>query len=421
MNRIDCHCHIFNIVTVGWRIILEQLSDVVSPGKRGISERGIIDQVGKIAGLIKAFTADSEHIFGQLDKEYKKKYKLFALMFDGDFLLDASANRQLRKINRQIRNSFATENRTERGVEIHSGTRNEIRVKDEDTQLILDFLDELFPEKVTREVRGISKDGFTVQYEQIQQMADNPMLKDRLIPFLGVDPRREDIKSYLNQVGKGKLFAGIKVYPPNGFSPYDKELVGPGSVFEYCSRNGIPVISHCSYGGFATPVKSFHVNGLIIPEGQNDPVEYHGKYNFKKGIKDGFTVMVKERAAVLNHPKIWEEVLKKYNDLILVLAHFGVGNDEWQDEILRMMYKYENLYTDVSCISEKGQLERVKEIYSKNPEIQDKILYGSDFFLDLLFNDSFGQYKERMEAIFGKTIFDRLTMDNPAGFMARWY
>jgi predicted TIM-barrel fold metal-dependent hydrolase len=421
MERIDCHCHIFNIVTVGWRLILEQLSDAVSPHEKGISERGLKDKVGKIAGLIKAFTKDSPHIFKMLDKEYSQKYKLFALMFDGDFLLDASASRQLRKINRQIRDSFTTEKLTERGIDIGSGTWNQVPVKDEDIQLVLDFLDELSPEKVTRKVRGIQKDGFTVQYEQIKEMSESPGYKERLIPFLGVDPRRSDIKKYLDQVGKGKLFAGIKVYPPNGFSPMDKVMAGTGSVFEFCSKNAIPVITHCSFGGFATPVKSIEVNGLIIPKGRKEPVEIDGKYTFRKGLGDGFGEMVKERAAVLNHPKIWAEVLKKYDDLILVLAHFGVGNNEWQDEIVQMLYEYKNLYTDVSCVSDEAELRRIKEIYLNNPGIQDKILYGSDFFLDLLFNDSFNQYKERMERILGKKIFDRLTVDNPAKFMSKWY
>jgi hypothetical protein len=38
-----------------------------------------------------------------------------------------------------------------------------------------------------------------------------------------------------------------------------------------------------------------------------------------------------------------------------------------------------------------------------------------------LFNDSFGQYKERMEKILGKAIFDKLSADNPAGFVDTWY
>jgi predicted TIM-barrel fold metal-dependent hydrolase len=422
MERIDCHCHIFNIVTVGWRVILEQLHDVASPHDKSVSERGVKDKIGKIALLIKAFTENSEHIFEMLDKEYDKKYKLFALMFDGDFLLNAFVKRQLREINRHIRDSCTIQGKkTEEKAWNRSGSSKWLSDEETDIQLVLNFLDEMSGENKTKGIRSSQKDGFTIQYEQIRGMAENPKYRDRLIPFLGVDPRRKDIKDWLSMVGKEQLFAGIKVYPPNGFSPFDKVLAGPGSVFEYCSKNGIPVVSHCSYGGFATPVKSIDVNGLIIPRGKKEPVAINGKYTFRKGLRDGFGEMVRERAAVLNHPKIWEEVLKKYKNLILVLAHFGVGDNEWQDEILRMMKTYKNLYTDVSCISDESELQRIKEIFLQNPKIQDKILYGSDFFLDLFFNDSFSQYKERMEVVFGEEIFDKLSLNNPDKFMSKWY
>jgi predicted TIM-barrel fold metal-dependent hydrolase len=416
MERIDCHCHIFNILTVGWRIILKQLSDIVSEQDISAFKSEAKSKIGKIAGLIKAFTKDSKHIFKMLDREYDEEYKLFVLMFDGDFLLDSSVREQLSEISGLIKDVCTIP------VSNNEGDNGKgLSGEDADIKLFLDFLNNLSEVNSFEKIQDSHKDGFMLQYEQIKEMSENPQFKDRLIPFLGVDPRRPDIRNYLNQVGKGKLFAGIKVYPPNGFSPCDSKLTGPDSVFKFCSKNHIPVITHCSYGGFATPVKSVYIDGMIIPKGRKVPEEYNGIITFEKGLLDGFDTMVTERAAILNHPKIWEQVLKKYNDLILVLAHFGDGNNEWQDEIVRMMLKYDNLYTDISCISDDVALQRIKRIYKNNQAIQNKILYGSDFFLDLLFNDSFRQYKDRIERAFGTAIFDRLSVDNPAGFMAKWY
>jgi predicted TIM-barrel fold metal-dependent hydrolase len=407
---------------VGWRIILEQFSEVLSQHEREISVKGIGEKAGKIAGLIKAFTGDSEQNFNMLDKEYNQAYRLFVLMFDGDFLLNTVVKRQLREMHRKIKDSYTLPDRQPKGgKEFRTVSPEMVSSENADIQQVLDFLDEMVPKMKTRELRAFRKDGFTIQYDQIQEMASNPVYKDRLIPFLGVDPRRKNIKTYLSEVGKSKLFAGIKVYPPNGFSPYDKMLVGADSIFEFCNKHRIPVVSHCSYGGFATPVKKIKVNGLIIPDGKTEPMEINRYYIFKKGLRDGFIEMVRERAAVLNHPRIWAKVLDKYENLILVLAHFGSGSEEWQEEILKMMYRFKNLYTDVSCVSDADQLNVIKKIYRENPAIRHKILYGSDFFLDLMFNDSFRQYKERMESIFGKTMFDALSIENPAGFMARWY
>ncbi len=399
VERFDCHCHIFNLTTVGWKAVIEQLSDIVSllyndndndnEGKDGgkkasVSKRisafdrnKIKENLRRMREMVKFFTSDSSKIFEMLDSHYNKEYKLFPMMIDGDYVLDINNDDHLIKID--------------------------------------SFLQSISSKFHMR------KDGFDAQYEQIKAIADNPKYKDRFFPFLGVDPRRPEIKEYLQQVGKGKLFAGIKVYPPNGFSPYDNVLTGKDSIFEYCSKNAIPVVSHCSYGGFSSPSMSLNINGLIMLPGDSKPSSYNGRYTFSNELKKGYLEMVRERAEVLNHPKIWNEVLKKYPDLILVLAHFGNGSEVWQDEILEMLKIYPNLYTDVSCMSKKETIIRVKNIHRANPDIRHKILYGSDYFMDLFMTESFEKYLNTMKSVFGKQIFDQISSKNPSKFMAKWY
>ncbi len=424
MQRYDCHCHVFNILSVGWKALLEQLyeaSELIKERKA----RELVDAetlirnkkgeegLKRILELIVIFTGDAEKIFKKLDSYYDQEYILFPLMFDGDFLLESSKeenNSDLDEIVDVIR-EYLKRKKEKESDSIGNQILTEIQI---DALLLL-------IKKVFGSKKKPKKDGFHVQLDDLKEIANNPNLKDRFMPFLGVDPRRKDIKTYLTQVGKGKFFAGVKVYPPNGFSPADPVLVGENSVFEHCRMNKIPVISHCSYGGFATPTMSINVNGYIFPYDVLEPIPINGEYSFEKGIKDGFTNMVRERAQTLNHPKIWRKVLEKYNDLILVLAHFGSGNDEWQAEILQMMKEYPNLYTDVSCMSDQTTIEKVKAIYTDNPEIRSRILYGSDYFLDMFFNDSFEQYFERMKEVLGNDIFDVFTIENPKLFMNKWY
>ncbi len=434
MERFDCHCHVFNILTVGWKAILEELNESVSllTDEKGNTlslnavsvdkQKKVKIKIKKLVQLIKIFTGDSEKIFDMLDKNYKRQYKLFPLMFDGDFLLDSASNDHMQPIHQLLADAKQS------GLLKGSATKdsptvaqNLMLLADDDGKLLMDFLAKLSEQSAPSKMLGASKDGFTIQYEQIEQLSKNPKYKDRLVPFLGVDPRRSNIKSYLSNVGAGKLFAGVKVYPPNGFSPYDKVLVGPDSVFEFCSKNQIPVVSHCSYGGFATPAMSIDVNGYIVPDGKAEAVAYSGAYTFSKGLRDGFTVMVRERAGVLNNPLVWEKVLEKYNNLILVLAHFGSGSDVWQADILRLLKKYPNCYTDLSCMSDVPTIEAAKAIYNSNPDIQDKVLYGSDFFLDMFFNDSFEQYLQRMQKTLGAAMFDKISVENPKKYMAKWY
>lgn len=423
MQRYDCHCHVFNILSVGWKALLEQLYEASELIKKR-EARELLDaekiikykkgeeNLKRILEMILIFTGDGQRIFKNLDKHYDEEYIMFPLMFDGDFLLESSKdepNSELDEIIDIIRDYLKRKRKKNDSI------GNQILTEAQIDALLL-LLKKHFGNK-----KKTKKDGFEIQIEDLKKIKANPELSPRCMPFLGVDPRRENIKTYLPQVGKGNFFAGVKIYAPNGFSPMDPILVGDNSVFEYCNNNKIPVVSHCSYGGFATPTMSININGYVFPYNTLEPVPFNGEYNFEKGIKEGFSNMVQERAQVLNHPKIWRKVLEKYKDLILVLSHFGNGSQEWQDEILQLMKDYPNVYTDVSCMSEQNTIESVKAVYNNNLGIRNKILYGSDYFLDMFFNDSFEQYFERMKAVLGNEIFDVFTIQNPKTFMERWY
>jgi predicted TIM-barrel fold metal-dependent hydrolase len=389
------------------------------------------EKIHRLAELIKIFTKDSEDIFAMLDEHYSKDYKLCTLMFDGDFLLDSYDEEKTSQIKGLSDKAKFYLQKTKPVISKSASVGAQVgAAANDDRKVIIDFLAKIGTKAKPKGLgKRFDKDGFTIQYEEIIKIANNVKYKDRIIPFLGVDPRRPNIKELVkSEVGKGKLFAGIKVYPPNGFSPMDKELVGLDSIFEFCNNNQIPIVSHCSYGGFATPAMSIDVNGMIIQNGKTKPEIWDGKITFEKGLTSGFNEMVKERAGILNHPKIWRKVLEKYENLILVLAHFGSGSDDWQNEIVLMMKQYPNLYTDISCMSDEINLEKVKVIYDNNPDIHDKILYGSDYFLDMFFNDSFDDYLKRIQDIFNYvsihddiSVFEKLTINNPFDYMQKWY
>jgi predicted TIM-barrel fold metal-dependent hydrolase len=429
MKRFDCHCHVFNIVNVGLKAILEHFEGTemhiqkLKSCDQSYNQKDLLEshshirgKIKKIADIIRLFNSDSMEIFAMLDNHYNKEYTLFPLMFDGDFLLEEFMEADYKYIRDLI------EENNNLAFKAKSSILQANETTEDDHAVVLEYLDEILPPlSHENKIFEVEKRGFSKQYDDIKAIKQNPEFKDRIVPFLGVDPRRENIKEYLREVGKEKLFAGIKVYPPNGFSPMDKVLVGEDSIFEYCSKNQIPIVSHCSYGGFATPAKKVYINGMVMVPLHEKPAPYDGAFSFSTGLRDGFNTMVLERANALNNPLIWEEVLKKYPNLLLVLAHFGSGNDEWQANILRLMKTYPNLYTDVSCMSNLDTLKSVKAIFNTHLDIQDKILYGSDYFLDLFFNDSFDQYLSRMKKAFGNAMFDKLSSENPLLFMAKWY
>lgn len=423
MQAVDCHCHIFNIVSVGLKAILHelnQLSNLVKEAKQAKSaghtnddDKSLVGKLRKLKELYEIFTGSSEDILKLLDKHYHGRYKMFPLLFDGDFLLDSSSDAEQAMIKDDLSN-----------LRDYLQTEKQSSFSDLELKALMGILDEV-ERKISSTEDSTTKDGFTIQYEELLSLKANPDYRDKIYPFLGVDPRRDNIVSFLDKVGKNLPFAGIKLYAPNGFSPTDPRL---DAVYEHCSKNQVPIIAHCSYGGFATPMMNIDVNGWVMSPGNDMPSLVNGKLSFTKSLLNGFETMVKERARALNHPRIWRKVLEKHPGLILVLAHFGSSSDdacldEWRNEIRDMMQIFPNLHTDISCTSDLENLNRVKAIFDAPTysSLRNRILYGSDYFLDMFFNSSFDEYLGRIKTVFQGKDFDQISQKNPERFMSLWY
>jgi len=422
MEGIDCHCHVFNITSVGLRALLEKILEA----KTLIENNNKIDRttdssdkvkrsLSDLIELAKIFCGDSETILSMLDKHYNRKFKLLPLMFDGDFLLDGASDEEKTHIKNAVQ-------MVHDHLNIHYKT---VQSPQNSHRNLIDALNEIM-QKMEDDIDQKMRDGFTVQYDDLVAIKKNKKYSNKVFPFLGIDPRRNNIDTLIQQVGKNKTFAGIKLYPPNGFSPSDPRL---DNMYNYCSQNNIPIIVHCSYGGFATPVKTLQVNGYILKKGESIPVEYNGEITFEKGLLiDTYSEMVRERARLLNHPRIWGKVLEKHPRLKLVLAHFGDSDDkncldEWRNEIKILMTQYPSLYTDISCMSDADctHLNKVKTIYDTNPALQGRILYGSDYFLDMFFNSSFDEYLNRIKGVFKTKSFNQISKVNTENFVNSWY
>jgi len=177
------------------------------------------------------------------------------------------------------------------------------------------------------------------------------------------------------------LFAGIKVYPQLGFDPYpddEKEKEKVLLLYERCVEKRIPIISHCSDGGF----KVGDYDSLTSPEGK------------------------------------WKKVLEKYPDLTLNFAHFGSESksdkQQWRNAIIALTKKYPNVYSDISCNNAKREYyDELEDLFQPvpdktnknapsipNPELHKKMLYGSDFSIHLLaskvnsYNDYLKAFKD---------------------------
>jgi len=166
------------------------------------------------------------------------------------------------------------------------------------------------------------------------------------------------------------IFAGIKVYPQLGFDPYPDDLDERKKVeglYQYCIDKRIPIISHCSDGGYK-------------PEDNDELASPLGRW--KK---------------VLEAKNEQSEFI--FSELTLCFAHFGSQSNKktvWRDAIIEITKKYPNVYTDISCndMSVEYYNELDKLFNDRNPQLHERILFGSDFSINLLASDaiSYNQY-----------------------------
>ena len=162
------------------------------------------------------------------------------------------------------------------------------------------------------------------------------------------------------------LFAGIKLYPQLGFDPYPKdpeERKKVKELYRYCIEKRIPITTHCSDGGYKTGDN----NILTSPSGK------------------------------------WKTVLEKFPELTLNFAHFGSqGNKKtkWREAIIQFINskeKYPNVYTDISCNDMSPEYyNELEKSLNANPQLQEKVLFGSDFSINMLATqtESYNQFLE---------------------------
>ncbi len=165
---------------------------------------------------------------------------------------------------------------------------------------------------------------------------------------------------------RSNFFAGVKLYPPIGFDPWPESAGERKKVeylYEFCCAKGIPITVHCSDGGFG----------------------------------------LDKNAAVYTCPERWATVLaqKSFETLKLNFAHFGKQNRKrflffskngWRSKVLELM-RYPNVYADFSYIGTGAEHYRMlKQLVEANPHIESKLLFGSDFMINLLDMESYNSY-----------------------------
>lgn len=69
----------------------------------------------------------------------------------------------------------------------------------------------------------------------------------RVLPFFAVHPERPDHLDLLKEAVEERGFVGVKLYPSLGYPVDHPHLL---QVYDYCLEKDLPVLLHCSHGGF---------------------------------------------------------------------------------------------------------------------------------------------------------------------------
>lgn len=239
-----------------------------------------------------------------------------------------------------------------------------------------------------------------------------------LLPFISVDPRRNDITTMVPDYVEDKGFVGLKLYPALGFYPFDPRLK---PVYEYAVQNNLPLLTHCDTGGifYRGTLTSDQLRPTSIDGTTHDFSAYK---NLKsKRFKDLFT-----------NPENFEAILKQpgFEKLKICLAHYGgsqmirnkrnvsITPNNWYKSIQRMMQEYPNVYTDISYTLHNRKVWRALKTDIQNPNINNRILFGTDFYMTV---------REREESVLVENFvrksgittedFRRIAYDNPREFL----
>jgi uncharacterized protein len=156
----------------------------------------------------------------------------------------------------------------------------------------------------------------------------------KLIPFLGVDPRRPEAPELFRKGLDEWGMAGLKLHPATGFFPYDPVCL---PLFDLAGQRGVPVLVHT--GPMVTPLLS--------------------------------------RMA---QPVHLDEVAADFPKTTIIMAHVGLC---WWEEALSIAWHKPNIILELSTWQWKFRQdprEFVRAVTTMKDGIgADRIVFGSDF------------------------------------------
>lgn len=230
-------------------------------------------------------------------------------------------------------------------------------------------------------------------YKQVCKL--NQLGKEgKILPFLGVDPRRLNLRGkgnlrnlFLQAFGEGGYFTGVKLFPCIGFLPSHPGLM---ELFEICEAKSIPVTTHCGGPEFRAFWGETRLTGTVsVPHRFYSPQ----KILMSQWENHRLAGTSRSKADYLNDPRQWLPVLLAFPDLKLNLGHLGgaehwkryfrKGKDQRLEDIWYLMDQFPHVYGDFSGFPLHPHAYRSFLEDSKYSLLRERALFGTDFWITL--------------------------------------
>jgi uncharacterized protein len=257
---------------------------------------------------------------------------------------------------------------------------------------------------------------------QVGEIAEYKTFKpyrEEIIPFLSIHPYNELFKRYhMMQFVKDYIevlkFTGIKLYPATGYYPDDPRL---DQLWKYCVDYEIPVMTHCTCG-------RIYYRGKMENRLDKNKIPY--PHMTESDAQCNFTDISHFKTLLHNFPKLKlcfahaGGVVFSKNSRAVLEAERQIASMTkraieytWYLEVLNCCAQYENVYLDTSWINHDEQtiIELAKDV--RQLGIENKVLYGTDFFVNL---DKIDEQKA-MEYTQKHFDFDLIASTNPSVYL----
>lgn len=293
--------------------------------------------------------------------------------------------------------------------------------------------------------------------EQLKELEELKQLNpDVLLPFIFVDPRRDNIVSLACDYLTNRGFTGIKLYPQYGYFPYDQRLE---SLYEFAQTHQIPIIPHAaaSFGDYrgskaelwqllnqcrwpnldleAVIQKLSQKPRLLATKRQKicsffgHPVQYIYLLHQYPHLKISFGHMGGDWG---DYPPS-QEVISKYGHIVAeIKTLLETQNDplllkqklekafelNWLFLIEQMIREYDHVYADISFTLSKVDYLSLLNQFLADDALKSKILFGTDFYMVQIVTDE-QTFNQQVRNGIGMTNYRQIAEINPKAFLAR--